>query len=118
MDTRIAKGLPWVTLINVFTVDPANQQKLVEVLIEATEQVMCKLPGFVSANIHRSLDGTRVANYAQWRSQADFQAMFANPAVVPHIQKCKELATYDASLYEVVHVGKHAEPGGAANGGA
>jgi hypothetical protein len=27
------------------------------------------MPEFVSANIHKSVDGTRVANYAQWRSQ-------------------------------------------------
>ena len=108
MDTRIAIDQPLVTLINVFTVDPANQQRLVEVLTEATEQVMRTLPGFVSANIHRSLDGTRVTNYAQWRSQADLEAMYANPLVAPHMRKCTELATFDAHVYEVVHVGEHA----------
>jgi quinol monooxygenase YgiN len=78
---------------------------------EATEQTMRHLPGFVSANIHRSLDGKRVANYAQWRSAADFQAMLANPAVVPHMQKCRELATYDANLYDVVYIDNPGEPG-------
>jgi hypothetical protein len=24
------------------------------------------VPGFISANLHTSLDGTRVINYAQW----------------------------------------------------
>jgi quinol monooxygenase YgiN len=109
VDTRIAKDQPLVTLINVFTVEPANQQKLVAVLIEATEQVMSKLPGFVSANIHRSLDGTRVTNYAQWRSQAHLEAIYANPSVAPHMRKCTELATYDAHVYEVVHVDMHVE---------
>jgi heme-degrading monooxygenase HmoA len=104
METRISTDQPVATLINVFTVDPANQQQLINVLIEATEQVMRNLPGFVSANIHRSLDGKRVTNYAQWRSEADFKAMLGNPAAAPHLQKCKELATYDANLYQVVHI--------------
>ncbi|MDN5769284.1 MAG: antibiotic biosynthesis monooxygenase [Microlunatus sp.] len=63
------------TLVNVFTVVPERQQELVDVLDEATEQVMRHLPGFVSANIHASLDGTRVVNYAQWASPAAFEAM-------------------------------------------
>ena len=36
-------------------------------------------PGFVSANIHVSTDGTRVVNYAQWESAEAFQAMLADP---------------------------------------
>ena len=53
-----------VTLINVFTVAPENQQRLVDVLVDATQAVMRKQPVFVSANIHKSLDGTQVTNYA------------------------------------------------------
>lgn len=102
--TKIETGQPVVTLINVFTVKPEDQLRLVGVLVEATERVMRGLPGFVSANIHRSLDGTRVTNYAQWRERADFEAMLANPAAAPHMQKCRELATFDAHVYEVVHV--------------
>lgn len=30
---------------------------------------MRHIDGFVSANIHASLDGTRAVNYAQWRSE-------------------------------------------------
>ena len=117
METRIFKGQPLVTLINVFTVEPANQQRLIEILTEATEQVTRMLPGFVSANIHRSVDGTRVTNYAQWRSQADLEAIYTNPAFAPHMQQCAEIATYDAHVYEVVHVDQCAESGAAADGG-
>lgn len=63
-----------VTLINVFTVAPEDQDRLLKVLAEATEQVMNGMPGFVSANLHKSLDGTKVVNYAQWRSKEDFEA--------------------------------------------
>jgi antibiotic biosynthesis monooxygenase (ABM) superfamily enzyme len=57
--STIDRNADLMTLVNVFTVEPENQEKLVTLLTEATEQVMRSLPGFVSANIHRSLDGNR-----------------------------------------------------------
>ncbi len=57
-----------VVLINTFVVDPDRCEELLALLSRATEEVIRQLPGFVSANLHKSLDGTRVANYAQWKS--------------------------------------------------
>ena len=101
--TTISKDNPVVTLVNVFTVEPENQQRLVEVLTEATEKVMCLQPGFISANLHKSFDGTRVANYSQWTSVEKYQAMLQNPQVLPHMTEATQLATFDAHLYEVSH---------------
>ncbi|MEO6731976.1 MAG: antibiotic biosynthesis monooxygenase [Ferruginibacter sp.] len=42
------------TLINVFTVEPEKHLELFELLKEATEKVMSKLPGYISANLHIS----------------------------------------------------------------
>ena len=39
-----------------------------------------------------------------WRSQADLDAILANPSFAPHMRECEELATYDAHVYEVVHI--------------
>jgi len=63
--TTISKDAKLITLINVFTVEPANQRQLVELLAQATETSVRHAPGFVSASLHRSLDGTRVTMYAQ-----------------------------------------------------
>ena len=71
----IEKGRKLMTLVNVFSVAPEKQDELTELLVRATEETMKHLPGFVSASIHRSGDGTKVINYAQWRSQADFEAL-------------------------------------------
>ena len=99
----IAPSRPLVTLVNVFRLhDPTNQQQLVDVLIEATQAVMCHLPGYVSATIHRSLDGSHVVNYAQWRSQADFEAMLQQPEAQVHMRRAFELAQVEPHLYEVV----------------
>ena len=90
-----------LTLINVFSVAPENQSKLATLLAEATTQTMRQLPGFVSASIHRSLDGTKVVNYAQWRSQADFEAMRQHPEAAVHMKAAAALATFDPILCEV-----------------
>ena len=101
--TTISKDNNLVTLINVFTVEPENQQRLVDVLVEATEKVMSLQPGFISANLHKSLDGKRVANYSQWASAEEYQAMLQNPQVLPHMKEATQFATFDAHLYEVSH---------------
>jgi quinol monooxygenase YgiN len=102
--TTIEKGQSLVTLINVFTVDPATQRELVDVLAAATEDVMRHRPGFVSANIHASLDGTKVVNYAQWESEDHFQAMLADPSARSHMGRASELASAEPLLYEVASV--------------
>ncbi|HEX4203902.1 MAG TPA: antibiotic biosynthesis monooxygenase family protein [Ktedonobacteraceae bacterium] len=103
--STIEKDRNLTTLINVFTVAPERQQDLMDVLIDATASVMRKLPGFVSANLHKSLDGTKVVNYAQWRSQADFEAMQRNPEATRHMQQAAQLAQhFEPLLYEVAFV--------------
>ena len=104
MATTINENAALVTLINVFTVVPENQQRLVEVLIRATEEVIKHQAGFISANIHKSLDGVRVVNYAQWRNRGDFEAMLKSPKAMPHLQEAAKLAQFDAHLYEVASV--------------
>ena len=77
--TTIEKHAPYATLINVFTVEPEQAAKLARVLDDATETVMRHVPGFISANIHVSTDGTRVVNYAQWETAEAMEAMLADP---------------------------------------
>jgi quinol monooxygenase YgiN len=91
-----------VTVINVFTVAPTNQQRLVELLTRATEVSVRHAPGFVSASLHRSTDGTKVTMYAQWRSVEDYQAMRQDPAPLPFLQEALAIATFEPGMYEVV----------------
>ena len=53
-----------ITQINVFTVPEGGQQALIDLLKEAA-QFASSTPGWISASVHRSRDGTRVVNYAQ-----------------------------------------------------
>jgi quinol monooxygenase YgiN len=103
-ESTIRADAPVVTLINVFTVDAENQQRLVELWQRATDDVMRHLPGFVSANVHRSLDGTKVVNYAQWESQEAFNQMLQNPDASKYVRELGEIGTPGPILCEVVSV--------------
>ncbi|MCW2653939.1 MAG: tetracenomycin polyketide synthesis hydroxylase TcmH [Mycobacterium sp.] len=103
--TTIEQHSGCATLINVFTVEPARAEELAELLADATEHVMRHVPGFISANIHLSSDGTRVVNYAQWDSAEAFHAMANHPGTREHMDKAAALATsYDPHLYTVESV--------------
>jgi heme-degrading monooxygenase HmoA len=101
-ETTISIDNEVVTLINVFTVAPSQQQQLVEIWQRATDEVLRYLPGFVSANVHRSFDGTKVVNYAQWQSRQAFQDMLADPAAEPWLERLAQVGTPAPVLCEVV----------------
>lgn len=101
--TTISADDDLMTLVNVFTVDPDRQEELVDLLVEATEQVIKDLPGFVSANIHRSDGGRQVVNYAQWATRADFEAMQADPRAGEHMSGAAAIASFAPVVCTVVH---------------
>ena len=105
--TTIAENAGLVTFINVFTVDPSNQQELLDVLAHATQTSVREVPGFISAALHRSVDGTRVTMYAQWKSAEHYrhyQSMLSNPVAAPYVEQALAIATFDPRMYEVVRV--------------
>ncbi len=94
--------------------EPEDQQRLVDLLVEATESVINGMPGFVSANIHRSADGTKVVNYAQWETREAFETMLENPEVIPHMREADRVAkNFEPHLYEVAFVDEAARLDGA-----
>lgn len=99
---------PGVTLVNVYEVAPEQQAELTALLAKATEEVMRRFPGFVSVSIHRSFDGTRVVNYAQWASKEDIEQVMKHPEAQAQFRQFASLAkSVSPALYEVssVHVG-------------
>jgi len=100
--TTISASRKLVALINVFTVDPANQQRLLDLLASATETSVQHARGFISASLHRGLDGTKVTIYAQWRSVEDYEAMRRDPAPLPYLEQALAIAKFDPGMYEVV----------------
>lgn len=96
----IATNNEVATVIIIFNVEPEKQQELIDTIAEFLDTVK-KQPGFVSGNIHKSLDGVKVANYAQWKTKEDFEKFLNNSEVQENAAKIREFNP-DSHVYEVV----------------
>lgn len=106
MSTIIANDQLYTVLVH-YTVDPADQAELIDVL-KRSAPAFQPLPGFVSLAMHRSLDGKQVVVYLQWRSQADSDACMSNPVWLQSGQELYEKfiipgrATMEPQPFEIV----------------
>jgi len=91
-----------VTLINAFDTTPEQQQALIDQWIRFTEALKDE-PGFMGAALHKSTDGTRVINYAHWRSEADFEN-FLKRHGADFAQFGQNASRIDPHTYEVVYL--------------
>lgn len=104
MQVTIREGNSRVTLINVFTVEPAQQEKLIELLKEGTDSLFSKQPGFVAASFHKSLNGRRVVNYGQWQRLKDIEAFRAKPELGEYFKQVAALSQFETITCEVAYV--------------
>lgn len=91
-----------VTQINVFTVAEGGQQPLIEFLKGAAE-FASTVPGWMSASLHRSLDGTRVVNYAQTESLEAGRLVIEKLGRAGYLERNKAYGQANPGLYEVVY---------------
>ena len=90
-----------ITQINVFTVPEGGQQELINHLVESAA-FASTTPGWLSASIHRSRDGTRVVNYAQSESPEAAERIIARLREGGWLERNKALGEAHPGLYEVV----------------
>jgi len=100
--TGISESTAGIVLINVFTVEPQSQGRLIDLLTRSTEGSVDRATGFISATLHRSLDGTKVTMYSRWRSVEDYQAMRRDPGPAPFLAEALTIARFEPAMYEVV----------------
>ena len=101
--TTIKKDARVVTSIEVLKVEPAHQQELVDTMRQIAE-VLTRQPGFVSVNLHRSLDETHVINYVQWESEDLLVSAQQLPALQEQRDNRRKLAlTDELDVYDVVY---------------
>src|SRR5260221_2512580 len=72
--TTISKDADLITLINVFTVDPSNQSRLVELLTKGTDTFRRPARGFISSGLYPSPDGNKGTTQSQWHNPDYYQA--------------------------------------------
>lgn len=95
------KGM--VAIINVFTVQPENQQKLLNMITSFSERTASKCPGFISARFHAGLEGTRVTGIIYWQSQEACNNLWQTPEWRPFLEEHSPLFQHlDSHFYTVV----------------
>jgi heme-degrading monooxygenase HmoA len=101
-EMRVSREGNLITLINVFETRPEQQQELIAQWIRFAESVK-EEPGLIGTALHRSTDGTRIVNYAQWRSEADY-ARFVQKYREQMEARRPAASRVDPHLYEVVYL--------------
>ena len=96
---KAASGI--VTQINVFTVPPGEQQPLIDYLSLAAHSAR-EVSGWLSASLHRSIDGTRVVNYAQSVDGDAARRVFEHLNAKGMIEGNRRYGEAHPGLYEVV----------------
>jgi heme-degrading monooxygenase HmoA len=91
-----------VTLINVFFVEPEDQERLVSRLTDVTDAYVRSAPGFLGSKLHRSFDGSKVVMYAKWESQDAYRASRENPVSVEQLKDILSFAVFEPGVYDVI----------------
>jgi quinol monooxygenase YgiN len=102
MNTTISVTKDVTTLINVLTVEPENQAKLIELLRENTKSVITGLDGWISTSFIAAKDQCQVVIYSQWRDVAAVEAMKTNAGMVAYFPRIAALAAFDSLVGDVV----------------
>jgi antibiotic biosynthesis monooxygenase (ABM) superfamily enzyme len=90
-----------VTQINIFTVPEGGQQALIDFLSEAA-RFASTTPGWISASVHRSRDGTRIVNYAQSENIEAARRIIERLREGGWLERNKALGEAHPGLYDVV----------------
>jgi len=98
IDRQLALNAAPVVLVNVFTMDKADEPAFLQVWTDDAA-FMKRQPGFISTQLHRAIgDSPTYLNYAVWESTAAFRAAFMHPEFQA------KLPAYPASAVASPHV--------------
>ncbi len=104
IDRQIAVEASPVVLVNVFTLDQADEQVFLQAW-QADAAVMKRQPGFISTQLHRAIgDSPTYLNYAVWESTAAFRAAFTHPEFRAKLSAYPASAVASPHLFQTVAV--------------
>lgn len=104
IDRQIAIEADSVVLMNVFTLDKADEASFLKTWQDDAE-FMKRQPGFISTQLHRALgDSPTYLNYAVWESTSHFRAAFSHPDFQAKIAGYPASAVASPHLFQKVAV--------------
>ena len=104
IDRQIAIDAGPVVLVNVFTLDKADEEMFLKTW-QDDAAFMKRQPGFISTQLHRAIgDSPTYLNYAVWESTADFRAAFTHPEFRAKLSAYPSSAVASPHLFQKVAV--------------
>ncbi|MBR0826717.1 antibiotic biosynthesis monooxygenase [Bradyrhizobium manausense] len=104
IDRQIAIDAGPVVLVNLFTLDKADEQQFLETW-QDDAAFMKRQPGFISTQLHRALgDSPTYLNYAVWESTTAFRAAFTHPEFRAKISAYPSSAVGSPHLFQKVAI--------------
>lgn len=104
IERQLAVDAVSVVLVNVFTLDAADEQAFLQVW-QDDAAFMKRQPGFISTQLHRAIgESTAYLNYAVWESTADFRAAFSHPEFRAKLSAYPSSAVASPHLFRKVAV--------------
>jgi len=104
IERQIALDARSVVLVNVFTLDKADEQRFLEVW-QDDATFMKQQPGFISTQLHRAIgDSPTYLNYAVWESTEYFRAAFTHPEFRAKLSSYPSTAVASPHLFQKVAV--------------
>ncbi|WP_222341274.1 antibiotic biosynthesis monooxygenase family protein [Rhizobium leguminosarum] len=104
IDRQIAIDASAIILINLFTLDKADEQSFLDAW-QADAAFMKRQPGFISTQMHRAIgESPAYLNYAVWESTADFRAAFSHPEFRAKLSAYPSSAVASPHLFQKVAV--------------
>ena len=104
IDRQLGVDAASVILINVFTLDPAEEQTFLDAwAVDA--HFMKAQPGFIATQLHRAIgDSPTYLNHAVWESTAAFRAAFTHPEFRAKLARYPSSAVASPHLFQKVAV--------------
>ena len=100
----ISKDRKLQTVITTFEVNPGTCDDLLDELRGTCDEFISKQPGFLSAVLHVNDAQTRIANYSQWATRDDFQAMLRSDEMRVRSRRINDLCkNFAPVMYDVVY---------------
>lgn len=104
IDRQIALDAAPVVLVNVFTLDPADEAGFLAVW-QDDAAFMKRQPGYISTQLHRAIGpNPTYLNYAVWESNAAFRAAFTHPDFQAKLRAYPASAVAAPHLFQKVAV--------------
>jgi len=104
IERQIAMEATSVVLVNVFTLDKADEQTFLQAW-QNDAAFMKQQPGFISTQLHRAIgESPTFLNYAVWESTAAFRAAFTRPEFRAKLSAYPSSAVASPHLFQKVAV--------------